>query len=488
MPDIFISYSRRNKPFVLELVEALKNRGKDSWLDLVKEPLQGIPHGSKWWDEIKYAIENVDNFLFVISPEAIASPYCHAEIAYARNHDKRIVTVLYCAQNDEISTLQAIDAAIEAIPDDTRLPDTVTAEVTHLRTLVRRNWLVLSGIQYVVFSEDNSFEIALNQLLQALNLDLAWIRMRSQIRQAAQLWEDNAYSDAYLWSQERLRPVDEMVERVKPDLSQLEVKFLEPEAQRLLRELEDVNTSHQRRSTIGERLSLIGDPRPGTGLSPGGLPDIQWQFCPDKTPFYIARFPITYIQYQCYLDDSSYAEAMRNPLMAASNLNLALWKLGQKEQRFKFVNHPRDNVSWIEAMGFCTWLSIMMGLPVRLPTEQEWRFAATGGDASKTYPWGIHWENNRANTVESGLSRTTAVGMYPAGASPLSALDMSGNVWEWCGNRENGKVITEPVFERVACGGSWGSDSVSATTKHRTSFLCDTRTNFLGFRVCYSAQ
>jgi hypothetical protein len=40
----------------------------------------------------------------------------------------------------------------------------------------------------------------------------------------------------------------------------------------MLGELGDPETSHARRATIGVRLSLLGDPRPGVGLRPDGLP------------------------------------------------------------------------------------------------------------------------------------------------------------------------------------------------------------------------
>jgi len=55
---------------------------------------------------------------------------------------------------------------------------------------------------------------------------------------------------------------------------------------------------------------------------------------------------------------------------------------------------------------------------VRLPTEWEWQQAATGGNPAYEYPWGDAWQPGYANTRESGVSRTTAVGIYPQGASP----------------------------------------------------------------------
>ena len=104
---------------------------------------------------------------------------------------------------------------------------------------------------------------------------------------------------------------------------------------------------------------------------------------------------------------------------------------------------------------------------MRLPTEYEWQLAATGGDVrSGPIPGGRtgtrRQEPWRANTVESELGRSTAVGMYPAGASPAGILDMAGTLWEWCSNAfddpDNTAFPATQEDRRVLRGGSWGND------------------------------
>jgi hypothetical protein len=89
-------------------------------------------------------------------------------------------------------------------------------------------------------------------------------------------------------------------------------------------------------------------------------------------------------------------------------------------------------------MAFFHWLEARLGGGIRLPTEFEWQLAATRGESGRVYPWGPDWDPQaepwRANTAESGLNRSTAVGLYPLGASPTGVRDMAGTIYEWCLN------------------------------------------------------
>lgn len=90
MPDIFISYSRRDQDFVKGLVDFLVEDGREVWVDW-----ESIPLTADWFEEIKAGIEGADAFLFIISPDSVRSEVCAAEIEHAINMNKRFVPLLY---------------------------------------------------------------------------------------------------------------------------------------------------------------------------------------------------------------------------------------------------------------------------------------------------------------------------------------------------------------------------------------------------------
>jgi formylglycine-generating enzyme required for sulfatase activity len=149
-----------------------------------------------------------------------------------------------------------------------------------------------------------------------------------------------------------------------------------------------------------------------------------------------------------------------------------------RRQEFKYDNHPRDNVSWYNAIAFCRWLSAKLGQVITLPTEQQWEKAARGTDG-RAWPWGNQYRVGYANVDERDdhnpvgptyFRSTTAVGLYPRGKSPYGVMDMCGNVWEWCLNDASdmdGTAMGDPAAPKQLRGGSWNNNIDVAPTYHR---------------------
>ena len=140
-------------------------------------------------------------------------------------------------------------------------------------------------------------------------------------------------------------------------------------------------------------------------------------------------------------------------------------------------NHPVNCVSMQDAEKYCK------GVGKRLPTEEEWEYAARGTDNRK-YPWGNTEPAQQScwNTIRG--TKTCPVGSFPDGASPFGLLDMAGNVWEWTSSPYSTNYQTEKRSNMfVIRGGSWGDDDAKDLTASARSDIIPTfRANHLGFR------
>jgi len=157
------------------------------------------------------------------------------------------------------------------------------------------------------------------------------------------------------------------------------------------------------------------------------------------------------------------------------------------KQYSKYENHPREMVSWYQAVAFCRWLSDKLGYEVTLPTEEQWEKAARGTDG-RIYPYGDEFDASKGNTSETGIRQTSSVGIFPNGASPYGVLDMCGNVWQWCLNRYDESemvAVDDSGSQRVLRGGSRAMDQNDAHAVYRHLSYPFARSIFdhFGFRV-----
>lgn len=169
-PDVFISYSRNDSDLARRFNGELQIHGKSTWFDQ-----DSISETANFQEEIYKGIALSDNFLFLISPKSVASPYCADEVAYAASLGKRFITVL----------LAPVDPAT--------LPP------------------ALATVQWIELRPD--FSITFSQVIRALETDREYIAAHNRWQRKALEWQNenrdedlllrgSEFSVAELWLQE----------------------------------------------------------------------------------------------------------------------------------------------------------------------------------------------------------------------------------------------------------------------------------------------
>jgi hypothetical protein len=148
MDDVFISYSRKDRDFVVRLHKALQDRQRGVWVDL-----EDIPPSAEWREKIRAGIEGARAFVIVLSPASIESSEVMKEVKHAAASHKRLIPVV-CRQVD---------------------PETVT------EALGKLNWIFIR--------EQDDFEQGVDTLLTAVDTDLEWVDAHTNLLEKATEWD-----------------------------------------------------------------------------------------------------------------------------------------------------------------------------------------------------------------------------------------------------------------------------------------------------------
>ncbi|MDP4253839.1 MAG: SUMF1/EgtB/PvdO family nonheme iron enzyme [Bacteroidota bacterium] len=213
------------------------------------------------------------------------------------------------------------------------------------------------------------------------------------------------------------------------------------------------------------------------------------------------------------------------------------WKIvtGNNPSAFKGDELPVQNVSWYDCIGFCNERSAREGLALyynidkdhqdkastnefdsirwtvtinegangyRLPTEAEWEYAAEGGRMSRGYVYSgsnhvdevaWYWKNSGDSYLTGAWSWPLLVNNknkpHPVGSrapNELGLYDMSGNVREWCWDRQPATGSQEPEG-RVWKGGGWMGADFCCAPSFRAQYAASGKGPDQGFRLCRSS-
>ncbi len=263
----------------------------------------------------------------------------------------------------------------------------------------------------------------------------------------------------------------------------------------------------------GEILGWLDDTRDLKGFIPVVGGKYKLENSPvDIKPFEIGKYPVTNSWFEEFIKADGYKkgeywskEGLRW-LAHTKAEHPALWN----ERKWKSPNSPVVGVSWYEAYAFTEWLSAVdnKGCKYRLLEEYEWEAAAAGIKGRK-YPWGNEWDKNRCNNGETGLNKTSPVGVFKDGNTPDDISDLSGNVWEWTtSDYHSRKPLNDFAFDEdlqklldegktdeyisklgekdrelsVLRGGSWYCDSGGCRCAFRYRYGPNVRSGIIGFR------
>jgi formylglycine-generating enzyme required for sulfatase activity len=503
MPQIFISYSSKDRAIVEHLADDLEFalEGWTVWFD--RELNRS--GGQKWWEVILAELRQSDVVITALSPHIIPSKPCELEHAYALALGKPVLPVKladldfrelhYSIRESQVldytersrKQLGFIRDSLRNLPAAPPLP----ANWQDLAPPVPMDPVSLLFDRIKQLSNDNR-----EQALLILEID--------------DLQEDDRYR----------AQVPDLLERLTKRDDVLTVRNLR-RAEELLGKLSlesgrEKSPPYTDSTPVGTAFlpsaaPILPPPEPAAGTRMTDAHGIPMVYVPagkflmgspegegrdDEHPqheqiiragFWLDLTPVTNQAYARFVAAGGY----QNP----EYWTAAGWKWLRENKvtgpedynNFTAPQQPRVDVSWFEAWAYARWRG------GRLPTEAEWEWAARGPE-NRVYPWGNTFEANRIIYEENSGGKTAVVGetVRKSGASWVGALDMSGNVWEWCSSlyqpypfdaQDGREDSLDGSNRRARRGGSWDDDPDNARAAYRGGNDPSGRLNLIGFRV-----
>ena len=226
--DVFISYSRADSDFARKLNDELQLQGKRTWFDQ-----ESIASGADFAQEINGGIQACDNFLFILSPRSVNSPYCKDEVEYAAGLNKRFVTVLHREVNSD--------------------------------ELHRE----LAKVQWIDFKQNQGdFQVNFRQLVRTLDTDREHLRHHTKWSQRAIEWKEKKHSADLLLRGSELAVAEAWLketqgQKKQPAATELHKEFIEAsknaiaaaEAEEKRRQAEILRLQEERTNEAEARLA-----------------------------------------------------------------------------------------------------------------------------------------------------------------------------------------------------------------------------------------
>lgn len=495
---LYISSARSDAPYCMELVECLHGI-HELWYDERRNA------DSEWRQEIQRRLHWCDAFLYLLSAESLASRYCQDEYRLAREAHRIIIPVQIEAglslssefeRGPILDLSNGLDAANQRSLLNTLLLTERSLQSKNADPLITNNnegqFRGTTTIPQPLIAVGQEPESVLEEGIKALNRG-EYDNALYLLRQVQESGQASPYVDLpALLAQTQVNVQEDSNRR---------------QAERLYRPIRELVRSSQSRALGCQAFAAFQHDFPhydpdnlAAACTPSPLADLLWQDIPAgeaniqhlgrnirywNEAFRISRYPITHAQFQSFIEAT---DGYRVERWWQHNEASRSWRQSHPQPvtaRFPFPDHPRDNVSWFEAVAFCEWLSELLQFEVRLPSEQQWQRAAQGDD-ERSYPWGSHFQARRCNCAEARNQQTTPVHEFPDGASPFGVQDMVGNVWEWCENESRPiaeDILGDMPIRRIVRGGSFLSTAERLHISAYQTLLPGARAATVGFRI-----